>query len=73
MEVFVVIMRRWGDPEGHAYVLGVFTNKDKAAECGDNERLDRAGKYEYEIMQFDLDSINTKYRYLENQIKSYRG
>lgn len=54
-KVYVVTMQRWGDPETHNYVQGVFTLKEEAEKCGEAEREYRGGKYEPKITEWVLD------------------
>jgi len=60
MEVFVVIMRRWGDKEKHSYVIGVYTDLKIAMEQGVLERIYRGCKYEPEIKKIELDKLRRK-------------
>jgi hypothetical protein len=56
MTVWVVTMRRWGDPEMHSYVVGVYSSKRLAEYSGKDEREYRGGKYEADIKAFKLDA-----------------
>ena len=55
--LFVVEMLRWGDRENHSYVIGVFSTHNRAVLAGETEKSWRAGKYEYEINEYQLDFI----------------
>ena len=46
MKLYVVIMQRWGDPELHHYVEGVYDDPAKAVEAGNKEQEWRGNKYE---------------------------
>jgi hypothetical protein len=50
--IYMVLMLRWGDPTGHSYVIGFFSNKDLATIFGCQERDYRGGKYEFVIKEF---------------------
>lgn len=54
MQVFAVVMYRWGDPDGHSYLLGVYPNEEQAKAEGGYEREWRGLKYEPEITAFEL-------------------
>lgn len=57
--VYVAVMLRYGSDEGHHYILGVYSTKEKAKEVAEEERLGRAGKYEYVIYAHSVnDSCN---------------
>lgn len=55
--VYVAVMLRWGSDEGHHYILGVYSTKEKAKEVADAERADRAGKYEYVIYAHSINDV----------------
>lgn len=48
--VYVVIARRWGDPESHAYLVGVYEKKHAALEAAEKEADWRGGKYGCEVI-----------------------
>ena len=50
-DVYVLLMRRWGDSEGHTYVRGVFGDKEMAEKIGAEEKEYRGGKYEPDIVK----------------------
>ena len=56
MRVYTVIMYRYADREKHSYVIGVYSNPDKAMNIGLIEESWRGGKYTCEVLGFDLDS-----------------
>lgn len=51
---FLVLMRRWGDPDGHTYPIGMFHNLVRAQQEGEKEAYYRGGKYTAEIWQVPL-------------------
>ena len=55
--VYVVEMLRWGDPENHHYLIGVFSNLQKALEAGiENEQYrGGCGKYQPRISECAID------------------
>ena len=53
MKIYVVTMYRWGDRECHSYVEGAYIDPVVAETMGEHEAIDRGGKYEYEILEFD--------------------
>lgn len=55
MKVYVVHMQRWGDPELHSYILGVFSNQSNAEIAGNYEKEWRANKYEPKIIEVKFD------------------
>jgi hypothetical protein len=62
MLLYVVIMRRWGDVERHAYLLGVYTSGRRAKIEAEQETVERAGKYDPEILEVRLDFDTRVYR-----------
>lgn len=54
-KVYVVIMRRYGNPDAHSYVLGVYSSREAAKEYGDTEEGWRAGKYKSVVEEFNVD------------------
>lgn len=53
--VYIPIMKRWGDDEhGHHYLLGAYDKLETAILIAEQEREDRAGKYEYVIEAYEL-------------------
>jgi hypothetical protein len=61
--VYVPIMKRWGNEEGHQYILGVFNNLEYAKKIADEERKYRGGKYEYviEAVPFNVERRSGKW------------
>lgn len=55
---YVVLMRRYGADEGHHYIVGVFNDKALAEQRAEEERQDRAGKYEYAIFAFEMNQYH---------------
>ena len=55
MQVFVTRMLRYGDIEGHSYIVGVYTGKEHAKLAGSCEESWRGGKYEYVVEECELD------------------
>ena len=54
-KVYVVLMQRYGDPEAHSYIAGVFSSIEKAEKAGNDEYNYRGGKYEYVIREEIID------------------
>ncbi len=55
--VYILEMRRWGDPELHSYVVGTYTSLLPAIQDGlDNGEFLRGGKYEPVIHLTHVDS-----------------
>jgi len=65
MKVFVTIMHRWGDPDNHTYVLGVFTSKEEAELHGQKEHEWRGNKYEPVVKAFTVDDPKLLEKYKE--------
>lgn len=54
MKIYVVSMYRWGDNEGHSYVLGAFVDDpNKAVKVGIEHMEYRGNKYSPEVVCFD--------------------
>ena len=56
MEVYIVLARRFGNSETHAYVVGAFDNIDLANKHADSEESYRGGKYSCEIVKCELNT-----------------
>ena len=50
--VYITIMRRWGDYDGHTYITSLEFQKDSAIQNGKKEKAARSGKYEFEVIEF---------------------
>lgn len=55
MNLYVVEALRWDDRENHSYIVGVYSDKRKAAEAALAEEFWRGGKYTCEIQEHELD------------------
>lgn len=55
MKVYVVTAYRWGDHEQHSYVVGAFSNPNKATRSKHDEEQHRGGKYSCEIVELMVD------------------
>ena len=59
MKVFLTTMHRYPEIyhyEGHSYVIGVFSSREKAEKGGEDEAYYRAGKYTPVIEEFEIDA-----------------
>lgn len=59
-KLYVITAYRWGNMSEHSYLLGVFTDLDKAKKVADSHCKYRGGKYacvveECELNYFDND------------------
>lgn len=61
MDVYVVLARRWGSQESHSYVVGVFSDYDKAEKEAMREEDYRGLKYECEVIRTNLDNPSGKH------------
>lgn len=48
---YVVLMRRWGNTEGHTYIAGVYQSQQQAVEAAEDSAYQRGGKYQYQIFE----------------------
>lgn len=55
MKLYVVKMNRWGDPEAHSYIEGVYQSEEAAKINGKAEQIWR-GKYEPQIIETILNA-----------------
>ena len=54
-DIWVVKMNRWGDAEGHSYLIRkAFLMQNKAVDAGQYEMEYRGGKYEPEIIKLTI-------------------
>ena len=66
MKAYVTTMYRWGDPEGHSYVLGVFSSKEDAELYGQMEYQYRGHKYEPVVLEFVVNDSKLLDKYKED-------
>lgn len=59
--VYIVTAYRFGDHEQHSYVVGVYTDLDRAIEIAEEVPEERAGKYFAEVLKFKLDSSDQSF------------
>ena len=50
-KVYAILMRRYGDPQGHTYLLGTVESEQHAMIEGELERYRRGAKYEYVVYE----------------------
>lgn len=62
-------MLRWGSRENHSYFLSAHSTMQKAYDSGEEEANSRGGKYEYEIIELNIDKKHGAEKYL----KSFSG
>lgn len=55
--VYVVTMYRGGNTQSHSYVIGVFSNKEVAENCGDLEKAWRGEKYSPMVSEWSIDGM----------------
>ncbi len=55
MIIYIVDMLRFGNVEGHHYVLGAYSTRDGAKFAAESEERYRAGKYQYSIIELNVD------------------
>lgn len=60
--MYLITMYRWGSWEDHSYVLGAYSTLELALAAAIEERLYRGGKYEYEILEMEIDTKHTRYK-----------
>jgi hypothetical protein len=59
-KVYTVHAYKWGDRELHSYSVGVFGSKDAALKEAECHRTYRGGKYECEVIGWDLDDRESR-------------
>lgn len=58
MKLYIAQMLRWGDPEKHHYILGVYSTYEQAFLVCDAEKTWRACKYEPNVVEVELDAFD---------------
>lgn len=53
--MFITEMLRFGNPEAHHYIVGIYTTKIQATFAGECEKSWRGGKYDYIVSEFEVD------------------
>lgn len=61
MLIYIVTAYRFGDREGHSYVVGAFDNEEESLKQAKLEREWRGGKYECEVRSMNLNE-SLKYK-----------
>ena len=57
---YIVEALRWGDRESHSYVLGLYSELDRAKSAADSHSEYRGGKYVCQVFQCGMDAeVNT--------------
>ena len=59
-KIYTVTAYRWGDRDEHSYSHGVFNNKANALKEAEDHKAYRGGKYECEVLEWDVNSIEPK-------------
>lgn len=60
-ELYVTSVYRYGDLEGHCYLVGVFSNAQDAVAAGEREEENRAGKYIAQVLAIHLNEDFSDY------------
>ena len=60
MELYVVIMYRYGNTERHSYLLGVYDDPVVALKQGESESVYRGRKYYPEVMRVGLNDTKKR-------------
>jgi len=63
VKTYTVLANRWGDPEKHTYVVGVFDDVVRAYRAAIAEEYWRGGKYECVVHESEL---NAHYDYWQD-------
>ena len=63
MKLFHVLMRRYGNIEGHTYLAGCYDTLEKAIDKGREEHDYRGGKYEFQVFSCNLNNHHEKLEY----------
>ena len=53
MKIYVIHAYKYGDRERHSYQVGATTDPDLAVVIAINEEVERGGKYECEIIEWE--------------------
>ena len=56
-KMYVVTAYRWGVVENHSYVVGIYSNNEKATNASGIEYCNRGGKYECHVTEHEIDFI----------------
>jgi hypothetical protein len=55
--MYVVTAYRWGEIKNHNYVVGIYSNNEKATNAAGIEYSNRGGKYECHVTEHEIDFI----------------
>ncbi len=59
-KVYAVTAYKWGNRDNHSYFHSVFDEKAKAIKEAKEHSLLRGGKYECEVLEVDVNSLDYK-------------
>ena len=59
-ELYVVLAYRWGENDGHCYLVGVFIRKVAAEKAAEAEEQFRGGKYSCEIIETTFNQLSSE-------------
>ena len=65
MKVYITEMLRYGSRENHSYVHSAWSTPELAYAAGEAEAADRGGKYEFEIIEMELDNPHKFAKYIK--------
>ena len=60
MQVYVATLYRMAERNNESFVIGVFSDREKAKEAALIESHERSYKYGYEISEFEIDVLSEK-------------
>lgn len=58
--IYTVNAYRWGKKDGDWYPVGVFSTFERALAAAEKEKEERGGKYECEVLQWELDADDSE-------------
>lgn len=57
MNIYSVTAYRWGHPENHSYIVGMFDTLDKAICEAKSVEINRGGKYLCQVLQHEVNNM----------------
>lgn len=54
MLMYVILARRWGEPDTHCYLVSVADNKEAAFAIAEAEEKFRIGEYQCEVIETNV-------------------
>ena len=70
--LYTIHAYRWGNRENNSYIVAAVTDKILALRIAEQENIYRGGKYECEVLEWPIDTID-EFNFYENYARTSTG